>query len=293
VTPSSPQSAPFPNLRLPRDEAEERIASRTDACRELLGELDDTGLSETQAERRYRQCNAQNEIMLRGLFEPADEMLEQYARATWRPTHLTSTARGAPPPPGLRKREMTQAIEGGIDALGLIRDALQYCPQQQVTPQASPLEREVSTRGDIFIVHGHDAGAKESVARFIEKLDLRAVILHEQPSGGRTVVEKLEEESSSVAYAVVLLTPDDIGAPGDKPEETKRRARQNVIFELGFFVGKLGRAKVCVLHKGVVDIPSDFQGVIYVQMDEAGAWQTSLAREMKEAGIDVRPNKVL
>jgi predicted nucleotide-binding protein len=163
---------------------------------------------------------------------------------------------------------------------------------EEALPATVSTQSEARGR-DIFVVHGHDAEAKQSVARFIEKLDLRAVILHEQASAGRTVVEKVEQESSGVGYAVVLLTPDDIGAPGDKPEETKRRARQNVVFELGFFVGRLGRAKVCVLHKGEVDIPLDFQGVIYEPMDEAGAWRISLAREMKKAGIDLDMNKVL
>jgi predicted nucleotide-binding protein len=97
---------------------------------------------------------------------------------------------------------------------------------------------------------------KESVARFLEKLDLRPIILHEQPNKGRTVIEKFEAHSD-VGFAVVLLTPDDVGGLASSPDKLSRRARQNVILELGYFIGKLGRAKVCALYKEGVEIPSD------------------------------------
>ena len=145
---------------------------------------------------------------------------------------------------------------------------------------------------DIFIVHGHDEAAKQSVARFIERLELRAVVLHEQPNAGRTIIEKFEEYSN-VGFAIVLLTPDDIGCPRGKPDEKKPRSRQNVIFELGFFIGKLGRERVCALYKEGVEIPSDFQGVLYIEMDTRGGWQLELAREIKHVGIEVDMNKVV
>lgn len=143
---------------------------------------------------------------------------------------------------------------------------------------------------DIFIVHGHDDEAKETVARFIEKLGGRAVILHEQPNAGRTIIEKFEHHAN-VAFAIVLLTPDDVG--GKTAKTLKQRARQNVVFELGFFFAKLGRNKVCALHKEDVEIPSDIQGVIYTPMDKAGAWRTALARELREAGIPLDYTKVI
>lgn len=144
---------------------------------------------------------------------------------------------------------------------------------------------------DIFIVHGHDEAAKESVARFVEKLGIEAIILHEQPNAGRTIIEKFEDHSN-VGFAIVLLTPDDIGAPKDRTNETKPRARQNVILELGYFMGKLGRGRVCALYKEGVEIPSDYQGVLYIPMDSAGAWRMALAKEIKNAGIDVDLNKL-
>jgi len=143
---------------------------------------------------------------------------------------------------------------------------------------------------DVFIVHGHDEAAKQTVARFIEKLKLTPIILHEQPNEGRTVIEKFEDYTN-VGFAVVLLTPDDVGADVAHTKELNPRARQNVIFELGFFVGKLGRGCVCALYKGNVEIPSDYKGVLYVPME--ADWQLSLAREIKAAGLPVDLNLVV
>lgn len=122
----------------------------------------------------------------------------------------------------------------------------------------------------VFIVHGHDEGTKETVARYLAKLALSPIILHEQPNQGKTIIEKFETYSD-VAFALVLLTPDDVGHPKDDPSKASPRARQNVVLELGFFMGSLGRSHVCVLYKEGVEIPSDYQGVTYVPLD-AGCW---------------------
>ena len=162
------------------------------------------------------------------------------------------------------------------------------------TPVAPASVDAAPDNSRVFVVHGRDEGAKEQVRTFLEKLGLEPVILDEQPSGGQTVIEKFEDHAD-VGYAVVLLTPDDAGGLTDSPGETKPRARQNVIFELGFFVGKLGklgRARVGVLQKGDVEIMSDYQGVIYVDMDDTGGWRLQLANEIKNAGIDVDLNRL-
>jgi len=124
---------------------------------------------------------------------------------------------------------------------------------------------------------------------YLEKLQLEPVILHEQANGGRTVIEKFESYSG-VAFAVVLLTPDDRGGlVSDSFEAQQLRARQNVILELGYFIGKLGRQHVCALHKGGTDIPSDISGVVYIPMDAAGAWKLQLGKELKASipGVDL------
>lgn len=141
----------------------------------------------------------------------------------------------------------------------------------------------------VFVVHGHDEEAKQIVARFLEKLRLEAVVLSERPNEGRTIIEKFEK-NSDVGFALILLTPDDMGYPRDNPEQVRPRARQNAILELGYFIGRLSRARVCALCKGTVEIPSDFHGVIYLPMDEAGGWKLKVASELKQVGIEVDLN---
>jgi predicted nucleotide-binding protein len=144
---------------------------------------------------------------------------------------------------------------------------------------------------DVFVVHGHDEGPKQTVARFLERLDLNAIILHEQSNRGRTVIEKFEDHAE-VQFAIVILTPDDIGRLATEEESaSKLRARQNVIFEMGYFIGRIGRSRVFPLKVGDVQIPSDYAGVVYTEMDNAGAWKGELVRELKGAGFAVDANK--
>lgn len=144
----------------------------------------------------------------------------------------------------------------------------------------------------VFVVHGHDGESREAVARFLVSIGLDPIILHEQANRGRTVIEKVEA-NSDVSFAVVLLTPDDLGrATADGEADLEPRARQNVLLELGYFIAKLGRAHVCALRRGSVVIPSDFAGVVWTEWDEAGAWKVSLARELKASGHDVDLNKL-
>ncbi|MFK3990504.1 MULTISPECIES: TIR domain-containing protein [unclassified Psychrobacter] len=143
----------------------------------------------------------------------------------------------------------------------------------------------------VFIVHGHDDGAKNEVARFIEKLGFEAKILHEQIDSGATIIEKLEKHTD-VGFAIVLYTACDVGGVRSKPEDLKPRARQNVVFEHGLLIGKIGRANVVALVKGDLEIPNDISGVVYKSMDISGAWKYSIAREMKSSGYDVDMNKV-
>lgn len=141
----------------------------------------------------------------------------------------------------------------------------------------------------VFVVHGHDEGARETVARFLMQLGFDPIILHEQANLGRTVMEKVEAHGD-VGFAVVLLTPDDEGcARGGIPEP---RARQNVLLELGYFLGRLGRDKVCALKRGNVEIPSDFAGVVWESM-EGNGWKQALGRELQAAGHEIDWNKVM
>ncbi|MGG5342070.1 TIR domain-containing protein [Enterococcus sp. AZ192] len=142
----------------------------------------------------------------------------------------------------------------------------------------------------VFIVHGHDNEAKVTVARFIERVGLESVILHEQASQGKTIIEKIEA-NSNVGFAIVLYTPCDEGKSKGQ-ELFQYRARQNVVFEHGYLIGKLGRTRVCALVKGEVEKPNDISGVVYIPFDEAGAWKIDLIKEMQSLGYELDMQKV-
>jgi len=143
----------------------------------------------------------------------------------------------------------------------------------------------------VFIVHGHDDGAREAVARFVERIGFEAVILREQANQGRTIIEKIEAHGD-VGYAIVLLTPDDAGC---KLGETPRpRPRQNVLIELGYFIGRLSRKHVCAFATSdEMELPTDFAGVMWEPLDAAGGWKQTLARELSAVGHDIDWNKVM
>ena len=143
----------------------------------------------------------------------------------------------------------------------------------------------------MFIVHGHDGEAKESVARFLDKIGIVPIILHEQPNKGRTIIEKVEA-FSEVGFAVILLTPDDEGKKKGA-DELEPRARQNVLFELGYFIGCLGRDRVCALLRDEVKVPSDFDGVVWTKMDSGNGWKQALGKELEAAGYVIDWNLVM
>lgn len=183
-----------------------------------------------------------------------------------------------------------------LKKLRSIFDRLELLPVSEERPSSLQAADKRSTGEPasrrVFVVHGHDDGIKETVARFLTKLQLEPVVLHEQPNQGRTVIEKFERYAG-VGFAVVLLTPDDVGYPAGHAEAAKPRARQNVVLELGFFLAALGRDRVCVLYKGGVEVPSDYSGVLYEELDHKGAWRLRLASEIKAAGVSVDLNKVM
>lgn len=144
----------------------------------------------------------------------------------------------------------------------------------------------------VFIVHGRDEASRESVARFLERLGIEAIILHEQANRGGTIIEKLERYSD-VHFAVVLITGDDEGRLKESDNPLMLRARQNVVLELGYFVGRLGRENVCALYREGVELPSDWGGVAWVSLDSADAWKYSLARELKAAKFSFDMNLLL
>ena len=153
----------------------------------------------------------------------------------------------------------------------------------EILKQAS--SKEEKDYKSVFIVHGHNEELKQSVARLIEKQGLEAVILHEQPNQGATIIEKFEK-NSNVGAAICLFTSDDIGR-GKKEEKEMGRARQNVVFEAGFFMGKLGRKHVIIIYEQGVELPSDMQGIAYTEN-----WEFGVLKELKGIGYEIDLNKL-
>jgi predicted nucleotide-binding protein len=168
--------------------------------------------------------------------------------------------------------------------------------ETQTEPSKSSRRSQTSTSSavngkGVFIVHGRDDGPKETVARFLERLGLKATILHEEINRGRTIIEKFEDHAD-VQFAIVILTPDDLGRFAAEADAVlEPRARQNVVFEMGYFIGRIGRHCVFPLKVGAVQIPSDYSGVAYTDMDTAGAWRVQLVRELKAAHFEIDANK--
>lgn len=143
---------------------------------------------------------------------------------------------------------------------------------------------------DVFIVHGHNEAVRDAVARFVRQItDREPTILSEKANAGQTLIEKFEQHAAGSGFAIVLLTSDDHGA-SRKSDTLNSRARQNVVFEFGYFIGKLGRKQVAALYEADVELPSDISGLLYTPLN--GAWQMELAREMRTAGITVDLNRV-
>lgn len=188
-------------------------------------------------------------------------------------------------------QNIADAIRFRNDRLDSIRNRLELIPVAAGVKALAPKPASRPSSKKVFVVHGQDEGAKQTAARFLEKLGLEAIILHEQVTKSMTIIEKLEHYSD-VNFAVVLLTADDVGTIRTDAGNLQPRARQNVILELGFFVGKLGRQHVCALQCDPIELPSDFLGVGYIPMDSHGAWRYTLAKELKAVGFSIDMNEI-
>jgi Predicted nucleotide-binding protein containing TIR-like domain len=195
-----------------------------------------------------------------------------------------------------RAEEMDRAATG--PSSGPLRDAISGRTSLEralgdipVPGKLSRLEPEKTPVNSVFIVHGHDDGALHMVARFIEQLQLKAIILHERANKGRTIITKFQGEAAGIGFAIVLMTPDDLGKAKGAPD-LKPRARQNVVFEFGFFIGALRPERVAALVKGDIERPSDLDGVVYISLDSTD-WRTQLGRELQAAGFAIDWNLVM
>jgi predicted nucleotide-binding protein len=273
---SDPPSTSRANLTVSREDAATRIIAQIDSARTFQNASYDKGALQL-ARDRHRKWRRYTTEMLKAIFDqPSIAEREFAASGGIFAMHPTLEQQNI---------EFQREIQRQISDLESILERLEFFQHEQGHAKS----RVATSSNRVFVVHGHDSATKESVARMLGNLGLEPIILHEQTNGGRTVIEKFEQHSD-VAFAVVLLTADDEG--GAKGGTPAPRARQNVILELGYFVGKLGRERVCPLYQKGVELPSDLAGLVYTELDLGGAWQFKLAREMKSVGLDVDLNKL-
>jgi len=189
-------------------------------------------------------------------------------------------------------------LRAQLDWLSSLRGRIDYYVATTVVDHPAQGTSLVRTSappdGQLFVVHGHDHGARDSVARVLQRLTGREpTILSEQVDGGSTVIEKFEVHAGQSSAAVVILSPDDEGRARSGNEKSMRpRARQNVVYELGWFHGRLGRGRVVAIMVDDVEQPSDVGGVLYIRKDPNGSWMTALGKELRAMGIAADLNQL-
>lgn len=196
-----------------------------------------------------------------------------------------------------QKESITKLVaymQGFIDRIDLIP-----CNATSAITEKSKVE---ASADKVFIVHGHGELIKVTVARTLEQLGLKPIILHEQEDYGNTIIEKFESNATDIGFAIVLLTADDMGISRKDIEKSNtenrepkasKRARQNVVFEMGYFMGKLDRAHVFLLLEDGVEKPGDLDGIVYTLIDSEGMWKIKLAKRLKAVGYKVNIDAII
>jgi predicted nucleotide-binding protein len=269
-------------LRVARSQLDAEIAERLELGQQLLERSVESADELKQARDAYYTWDEFNEQLLRRRFTSGE------VADTYRGVIIGVGGNGTPQQ---ELRWLHEDIDRKRRRLESIRQQLGlYGPEVKETGMTGTTVR--SPQGNkVFLVHGHDGDIKLQVAEFLERITgERPIILHEQADSSRTIIEKFEEYASEAGFAVVLLTADDVGR-AQGAASLSPRARQNVVLELGFFFGALGRRRVVALYEQGVELPSDIAGVLYKPL--TGNWHTELAKELRAAEIDIDMGKLL
>lgn len=221
------------------------------------------------------------EVALRTVMGDDSPLLDQFRKIRYSPSfYYSGMNTSGYRPAGVKKG--IAILEGAKGEL-MLRAELENVVETDESPEEKAVAAE---QGRVFIVHGHDEARKHELFRVLQDITgVKPIILHEQASGGRSILEKLEAYAATAGFAVALLTADDFGRAKESDGDTPR-ARQNVVFEAGYFAGRLGRARVVLLHEPGVERPGDLDGIVYVPLD-GGSWKMKLAHELMNAGIPV------
>ncbi|MEX0323187.1 MAG: TIR domain-containing protein [Puniceicoccaceae bacterium] len=285
--PVKPQETQRPELLESPEIIEKALLPRMHKGKELLSENISGYDDLNRVEREFEKWDKFNSELIRTFFS-TDLIADEYNHSGFRGGFYMGEQ-------SLSERisDHQYTLQGRVDCLESIIERLSIIPlsgsvviepiQKIETPQTPDTSK-------VFIVHGHDVGFKNEVARFIEQIGLQAVILEEQANKGQTIIEKIES-NTEVGFSIVLYTACDKGYSVSKPDDVKSRARQNVVLEHGFLMGKLGRSKVCMLVKDAgIETPSDVSGIVY---SASGHWKMDVAKELREAGYTFDLNAAL
>ena len=271
-------------LLVDRETAKYRLTERIKLGEELL---DFPGRSEEDLDnfrREHGKWDRYNRTLLKGIFTDK-ELIQEYSLAAM-PIVVTGHETFSS-----RWQKVHDDIKDEISILESLLERIDLLSEPPAKIDGKP---ETETKGDlskVFIIHGHDNEVKQEVARFIEKLNLEPIILHEKANAGNTIIEKIEEHSN-VGFGIALYTPCDVGAKKTANPDLQDRARQNVVFEHGYLIGKLGRKNVSALVKGDIEKPNDISGVVYISLDD-GHWKINLAKELRVSGFEIDMNDVI
>lgn len=282
---------PPSELLSPQDESRSKLQTRIQEGLDLK-QIKINSLEELKTvSKKYYKWDSFNTELLKRLFS-TEELAEEYSK------HFGFASGYMNDPPLTEKiNNLHSDIEDKIHRIDSIMERLELIPlSSKASSVVSTTETSLPNRiktNKVFIVHGHDETAKANLEVFLHDIGLETVVLHRQADEGLTIIEKFEKHSD-VGYAFILLTPDEIAylkAEEDKSEEDRQkefRARPNVIFEFGYFVGKLSRSRVCCLYTGDVTLPSDVHGMIYKKftssIEEVGI---GIIKELKVAGYEI------
>ena len=267
--------------RPPKSKALQRLTK----ARSEISELKELPRFSPEFKKWKRNC----EVAIKNTFVGEEGYVDKFRKISY----VLSAYRTSTPDYVFQNRYVVglQTADSMLDSM--IEEVEEYWEEENdVQAKSRSARDDLKSKEKVFIVHGRDEGPKHHLRGFLSELGLTPVILDERAGKGRTIIDKFEEEARDVGYAVVILTPDDEGRLRNSEADMSARARQNVIFELGFFAAALGRKHVCAIVKGNLEIPSDYDGVVYITYDDSEGWKMKLLRELKTAGFDVDANRI-
>jgi predicted nucleotide-binding protein len=274
-------------LAVSREDAKQRLQDRINKGMELKVKQINTRQAFDELSNAYSKWDSFNSELLKRVFT-TDEAVKEYDFWSVMSIGIYESSLSE------QITDVYKDVDKKIHRLDSIIERLELIPLAVSASAPEQLQTESISRGKkVFVVHGHDDAAKTNLEVFLHEVGLEPVVLHRQADQGLTVIEKFEKHSE-VGYAFILLTPDEaayLAADAQKPESERKiewRARPNVIFEFGYFIGKLGRSRVCCLYTGNVSLPSDVNGMIYKRyeksVEEVGY---SIIKDLKAAGYEV------